>query len=463
MPGSKEKSETLMKQKPYPLEALFGTILTPFERFLRQTTSGGIILVVMTIITLLTANSPWEHSFQHFWERPMGISFHPWALERPLREWINEGLMVLFFLVVGLELKREILVGELSSFQNAILPVAAAVGGMIMPALIFHLLNPSGLEAVGWGIPMATDIAFAVGILVLLAWRIPRNLVIFLMALAIADDLGAVLIISIFYTQGIHLTLLGIAGMLLLVLLFFNMGGIRHVLPYAVIGALLWLTLLESGIHATIAGILLAFAIPARPFHTPLQFDMRIEELKQAFHATTISGSPSDNPLSNHRMAVIAENVERAATAVQSPLQRLEHVLSPWVTFMVIPLFAAANVGIDFSTLNVKQMMIHPVTLGVIAGLVLGKFLGISGMSWLVVKARIAYLPTGVTWHHLLGAAWLSGIGFTMALFISQLAFANDKTLLEAAKIGILIASLIAACIGLLWLLLGKKTRIDQA
>jgi len=318
---SKEQSETLMKQKPYPLEALFGTILTPFERFLRQTTSGGIILVIMTVCTLLIANSPWGHTFLHFWERPAGITFYPWILERSLHEWINEGLMALFFLVVGLELKREILVGELSSFRNAILPVAGAVGGMIMPALIFHLLNPGGPEAIGWGIPMATDIAFAVGILVLLAWRIPRNLIIFLMALAIADDLGAVLIISLFYTQGINLTLLAFAGAFFFVLIFFNMGGIRHVLPYAVIGLLLWLTLLESGIHATIAGIVLAFAIPARPFHTPLQFDMRIEELKQAFHATTFNDIYIDNPLSNHRMAAIAENVERAAMAVQSPLQ----------------------------------------------------------------------------------------------------------------------------------------------
>ena len=204
-----------MKQKPYPLEELFGTIITPFERFLRQTTSGGIILVVMTICTLLIANSPWGHTFQRFWERPVGFTFDSLILERPLREWINEGLMALFSLVVGLELKREILVGELSSFQNAVLPVAGAAGGMVMPALIYHLLNPGGPEAIGWGIPMATDIAFAVGILVLLAWRIPRNLIIFLMALAIADDLGAVLIISLFYTQGINLTLLGIAGGLL--------------------------------------------------------------------------------------------------------------------------------------------------------------------------------------------------------------------------------------------------------
>ena len=446
-----------MKQKPYPLEALFGAIITPLERFLRQATSGGIILVVMTIVTLFIANSPWGATFQHFWERPVGLSYDSWILERSLKEWINEGLMALFFLVVGLELKREILVGELSTFRKAILPVAGAVGGMIMPALIYHLLNPGGSAAIGWGIPMATDIAFAVGILVLLAGRIPRNLIIFLMALAIADDLGAVLIISIFYTQGINLAFLGIAGGLLLVLIFFNRAGIRLVLPYALIGALLWLALLESGIHATVAGVLSAFAIPARPSHTPRQFDMRIEELKQTFLAATLNDDGADHPLSNQYMAAIAGDVEGAAQAVQSPLQRLEHLLSPWVTFGVIPLFAAANVGISFSTLNVGQMLLHPVTLGVIAGLVTGKFLGISGMSWLVVKAGIAQLPPGVTWRHLLGAAWLGGIGFTMALFISQLAFAGDQALLEAAKLGILIASAIASCLGLWWLLLNPK------
>ena len=452
-----------MKQKHYPLEEFFGAIISPFERFLRQTTSGGIILVVMTICTLLIANSPWGQEFHHFWERPVGITFDSWILALSLREWINEGLMALFFLVVGLELKREILVGELSSFQNAILPVAGAIGGMIMPAFIYVFFNPGGPEATGWAIPTATDIAFAVGILVLLARRIPRNLVIFLMALAIADDLGAVLMIALFYTQAINLTLLEIAGGLLLVLIFLNCGGIRHVLPYAVIGIFLWLALLKSGIHATVAGIILALMIPTRPSNTPLQFDMRIRELKQAFLATTLSEDCSDHPLSNHSMAAIAEEVEGAAKAVQSPLQRLEHTLSPWVTFVVIPLFAAANVGIRFPTLNIVQMMVHPVTLGVIIGLVPGKFIGITGMSWLAVKAGIAQLPSGVRWCHLLGAAWLGGIGFTMALFVSQLAFAGDQTLLEAAKLGILISSVIAISIGLVWLLLATKTRYVQS
>jgi NhaA family Na+:H+ antiporter len=451
-----------MKEKPYPLEAFFGAIINPFERFQRETTSGGIILAVITICTLLIANSPWGQTFQHFWEKSLSITFDSWTIERSLQEWINEGLMSLFFLLVGLELKREILVGELSSFQNAILPVAGAAGGMVMPALIYHSVNPSGVEAIGWGIPMATDIAFAVGILVLLSRRIPRNLIIFLVALAIVDDLGAVLIICLFYTKSIDLTLVGIASGLLLVLTLFNRGGIRHVLPYAVTGVLLWLILLESGIHATIAGIMLAFAIPARPFHTLLQFDMRVEELKQRFLAATLSDDDTGHPLSNHRITAIAEDVKKTAKAIQPLLQRLEHMLSPWVTFGVVPLFAFANVGICFSALNIEQLIVHPVTWGVIAGLVMGKFLGIAGASWLAVKTKIAKLPTGMTWHHLLGAAWLAGIGFTMALFINQLAFTGNQTLLAAAKLGILFSSVISVVIGLSWLLSGTKKQNIQ-
>ncbi|MEN6374310.1 MAG: Na+/H+ antiporter NhaA [Smithella sp.] len=451
-----------MGEKQYPLEKLFGNIISPFERFLRETTSGGITLVVVTICTILISNSPWGQEFQHFWESSLGITIDSWFLNRSLREWINEGLMAFFFLVVGLELKREILVGELSSFRNAILPIAGAVGGMIMPAVIYLLIDPDKPEAAGWGIPMATDIAFAVGILALLAWRIPRSLIIFLMALAIADDLGAVLIISIFYTRFINITLLVIAGSLLLILIFFNRGGIRHVLPYAITGIFLWLALLESGIHATVAGIALAIAIPSRPSHTPHQFDKRVDELKQAFLATTICEDCSEHPLKNISMTEIAEEIESSAKAVQSPLQRLEHILSPWVTFGVIPLFAAANVGVSFSMPGIWQVMNNTVVLGVVIGLVAGKFIGIAGMSWLTVKAGIAHLPAGVGWSHLMGAAWLGGIGFTMSLFISRLAFADDQALLKAATFGILISSVIAAGIGLMWLLVVTRRRMPN-
>lgn len=446
---------------PYPLEPLFGKIIGPFERFLRQTTAGGIVLMCMTLVTLIVASSPWGDAFRHAWETPIGIGIGSHIMKMSLHVWVNEGLMALFFLLVGLELKREVMVGELASLSNAALPVAGALGGMLAPAVIYFLFNHSGPASAGWGVPMATDIAFSVGILVLLAWRIPRNLIIFLTALAIADDLGAVLIIALFYTQTIDMTLLGAAAGLLGILVLFNRGGIRHPLPYVVLGILLWLALLKSGIHATLAGVLLAFTIPARPIYTPRQFDDRLQEMREAFHAETINCEEIDAPLGVTRMSAIAESLEKASSAVQSPQQRMEHHLSPWVTFGVIPLFAMANAGLDILAMPFGEVIVQPVTLGVILGLVLGKFLGITSFAWLAVKLGVSRLPGGVGWRHILGAAWLGGIGFTMSLFIGQLAFAGKPSLFEEVRIGIIMASLISAIVGLSWLYLsaGKSQR----
>ncbi len=267
----------------YPLEPLFGRILSPFEYFLQRATAGGILLIGATVLTLLLANSPWGPSIHHFWELPLGFTFGgSFSLEKTIHHWVNDGLMVLFFLLVGLELKREILVGELASPRDAALPVIAALGGMICPALIYLSLNREAPALAGWGVPMATDIAFAVGILVLLAWRIPKNLIIFLTALAIADDLGAVLVIALFYTADLNLQALGAAAAALGVLILLNRGGIRHPLPYWLIGTLLWYLVLASGVHATIAGILLAFTIPARPAFTINQFEQRLDHLHRA-------------------------------------------------------------------------------------------------------------------------------------------------------------------------------------
>ncbi len=255
-----------MKPKAYPLEALFGRILSPFEQFLRRTTAGGIVLMSTTVIALVLATVLGVDAINHFWARSLSLSSdETFRLRLSWQHWVNDGLMALFFLLVGLELKREILVGELSSIKDAALPVIAATGGMIVPALIYAAFNAGTPTASGWGIPMATDIAFAVGILVLLAWRIPKNLVIFLMALAIADDLGAVLVIAIFYTADLDIRALGAAGIFLVVLLLFNRGGIRKPLPYAIVGVLLWIAVHASGVHATLAGILLAITIPAGP------------------------------------------------------------------------------------------------------------------------------------------------------------------------------------------------------
>jgi len=441
-----------MEDPRYPLEPLFGRILSPFEQFLRRTTAGGIILMVTTVVALGIATIFGAETIHRFTEQPLAIAVADrFKLELALHHWINDGLMALFFLLVGLELKREILVGELSSLRDAALPVFAAIGGMALPALIYAAFNAGTPGASGWGIPMATDIAFAVGILVLLAWRIPKNLIIFLTALAIADDLGAVLVIALFYTAQLNLQWLLASAALFAVLALFNRGGVRHGLPYALIGVVLWVSLHNSGIHATLAGILLAMTIPALPAHAPARFERRIDELLQAFRADRQDADTPDDPLSNYRMASIAEAFERSASAVQSPLQRMEHRLTPWVTFLIIPVFALSNAGIDLLEVSWSEALSHNVTLGVIAGLVVGKFAGIALFSWVAVRAGIARLPSGVRWVHLLGGAWLAGIGFTMSLFIAQLAFASPQ-LVEEAKLGILLGSAISAAIGLAWL-----------
>lgn len=441
-----------MEDNRYPLESLFGRILSPFEQFLRRTTAGGIVLMTTTLIALALATTLGADAINHFWARSLALSTDDtFRLRLSWQHWVNDGLMALFFLLVGLELKREILVGELSSLKDAALPVIAALGGMIVPALMYAAFNAGTPTASGWGIPMATDIAFAVGILVLLAWRIPKNLIIFLMALAIADDLGAVLVIAIFYTADLDVRALGAAGVFLVMLLLFNRGGVRRPLPYAIVGVLLWIAVHASGVHATLAGILLAMTIPARPAHSPAQFERRVEELQAAFRADRRSTQTSDDPLSNDRMASIAEAMERSAAAVQSPLQRVEHALTPWVTFVIIPIFALANAGIDLSAIEWAQALSNTVTVGVFAGLVAGKFIGVSLFSWIAVRLGWARLPAGVQWKHLTGAAWLAGIGFTMSLFISQLAFANPEVV-EQAKLGILLGSALSAVVGLVWL-----------
>lgn len=451
-----------MSANPYPLEPIFKRILSPFERFVRRTTAGGIVLIGTTIVTLALTQSAYGEAFLHFWEQRFSLNFGSgWSLERSLHGWVNEGLMALFFLLVGLELKREVLVGELSSLKEAALPIIAAAGGMLFPALIYLSFNFGTPAAHGWGIPTATDIAFAIGILVFLAWRVPKNLIIFLTALAIADDLGAVLIIALFYTNELNLGALGAAAITLAVLVLLNRGGIRRPLPYWIIGVGLWYALLLSGVHSTIAGVLLAFTIPARAACTPAAFNERINAVQRAFSNETQNTFTPNDPMRNHYLAGLAQEMEVLAQDVQSPQQRIEHGLHPWVTFLIIPLFALSNAGIDFSRLDLAASLSSRVTLGVLFGLVFGKFIGISLFSWVGVRLGICRLPAGVAWRHLLGAAWLGGIGFTMSLFISQLSF-NQPALIEEAKLGILLASAISAVIGLAWLYVCGAKRSDK-
>lgn len=436
--------------KPYPLEPFFLRVLSPFERFTRRASAGGLVLVGATVLTLLLAHSSWGAILERFWAQPIALSAgHGWILEKTLHEWVNDGLMTLFFLLVGLELKREMLVGELSSFKDAALPIIAAVGGMIFPALIFLAFNAGTPLAAGWAIPTATDIAFAIGILVLLGSRIPKNLILFLTALAIADDLGAVAIIALFYTQALHPDAFVVVGALMLALTLMNRAGIRHPMPYALAGVLLWYAVLQSGVHATIAGVLLAIAIPSRPSISARQLGDKIAVSR--FDMSEEPPAIQENARRGGEIAELAQNIAHVASAAQSPLQRIEQALNPWVTFAVLPMFAFANAGINFRTISWAESLTAPVTLGVAGGLVFGKFLGISLFSWLGVRLGLGRLPAGVKWRHLLGAAWLGGIGFTMSLFISQLAFPN-AALADQAKLGILSASLMAAIIGLSWL-----------
>jgi Na+:H+ antiporter, NhaA family len=459
-PARREQTVFETALRTYPLESLFGRVLSPFERFLQRATAGGVVLMVTTFVSLVLATAVGDHALHAFWERRIAITVAPsYSFELSLHAFVNDGLMAFFFLLVGLELKREMLVGELSSIKDAALPVIAAAGGMIVPALIFAAFNAGHPTADGWGIPMATDIAFAVGILVLLAWRIPRNLTIFLVALAIADDLGAVLVIALFYTAELDLHALATAAVIFGVLWLFNRGGMRNTLPYVLAGVLLWFALQQSGVHATLAGILLAATIPARPSYTPGQFERRIGELHRAFRADRADQHTPDDPLSNSRMASLSGAIERSAVAVQSPLQRMEHRLTPWVTFLILPIFALANAGIDLAGIDWASALSSRLTLGVALGLVFGKFIGVTSFSWMAVRLGVGRLPQGVEWKHLMGAAWLAGIGFTMSLFVAQLAF-RDPLFIDEAKLGILLGSALAAAVGLTWLFRAGGTRV---
>lgn len=436
--------------KGYFFENFFGRILSPFERFIKRTTAGGIILVVTVAVSLVLANTSVGRLVFAVWEQPVGIGIADLNLEMTLHQWVNDGLMTFFFLLVGLELKRELMVGELSSFRDAALPIVAAFGGMVVPALIYWFMNPEGPAARGWGIPMATDIAFAVGILVLVSRRVPPGLVVFLTALAIADDLGAVLVIALFYTGQLSFPALFAAALLLILLFVLNRGGIRHPIPYGLMGIPLWFALLKSGVHPTIAGILLACSIPAKPAFTPPEFAKRIERLQKELREESTDPYACEHVMGCPKMVAVAENMEKASRAVQSPLQRLEHALNPWVTFVVLPVFAFSNLGIDFSKLQ-WSAAVSPVTLGVLLGLAPGKLIGITLFSMLAVGLGIGRLPRNVTWRQIIGIGCLGGIGFTMSLFVSNLAFGTPVNL-EEAKIGILASSMIVAPIGLAWL-----------
>jgi NhaA family Na+:H+ antiporter len=425
-------------------------ILRPFQEFFQLEASGGILLLVCTIVALVWANSPFADTYTSLWQTRFTIQVgSTFELSKPLILWVNDGLMAVFFFVVGLEIKREVLVGELASLRRAALPISAAVGGVIVPAFIYTLLNGSGAGAAGWGIPIATDIAFALGVMALLGDRVPTSLKVFLTALAIADDITAVLVIALFYTAQIDWTSLLIGFGLLAVLVAANRLGVRHPLVYTVLGVIVWIAFLKSGVHATVAGVLLAMTIPARNLINPGDFLGRSREYLHIFEEASDGG---DSVLVNQTRQAAVHALEGACEQVQAPLQRLEHALHSWVAFVIMPVFALANAGVALSG-DLAASISQPVTLGVILGLVIGKPLGITLASWLAVRSRLADKPEDIGWIHIHGASWLGGIGFTMSLFIAGLAF-GDSPFLDMAKIGILTASLIAGAVG--WFLLSR-------
>jgi Na+:H+ antiporter, NhaA family len=386
-------------------------ILEPFQRFAGSEAASGIVLLASTACALAWANSPWQPAYVSLLHHSLPIGLRSMRLDLTVHQWINDCLMASFFFLVGLEIKREMLCGELASLRKSALPIAAAAGGMVVPALLYAALNGGGIGARGWGIPMATDIAFALGVAALLGPRVPVSLKVFLAAVAIVDDIGAVLVIAIFYTASIAWASLALVAALVIVLALLNRAGVQHPAPYLLLGIVLWVAVLSSGIHATIAGVLLALTIPA-----------------------------------------IAPNSE------SSLLEKLEHALSTPIAFFVVPLFALANAGVRIGG-AASSGLSFTVLGGVGIGLVLGKPLGISLASWLAVRMRIATLPDSVTWRMLRGVSWLGGIGFTMSLFVGALAFA-DEALLDSAKIGVLLASCVAAFMG--WLMLREGPLAEE-
>lgn len=437
-----------MKKLYAPWEKVFKKIATPFEEFIHAQTTTGLILMIMTVVALVLANSPISEAYEHFFHAYINIEVSSWKLSHSIHHWINDGLMAIFFFIIGLEIKREITVGELSDMKVAILPILAAIGGMVIPALIYLTINGGGEGAKGWGIPMATDIAFAISALVLLGKRVPTSLVTFLVALAIVDDLGAVVVIALFYTNEIHMLWLGLALGAFFVMLALNRFGIHAVLPYFIVGLLMWYFMLESGVHATIAGVIAAMAIPSKPKYAPIAITEHTCKLLSEYDKYPVA----TDHMMHERQKAILQNIKDTIDAVGTPSARLEHGLHLPVSLIVIPLFALANAGISIDFSSINESIIQPISMGIILGLVAGKVLGIAGVSWLAIKLGLATLPQNTTMSQIFGVSFLGGIGFTMSIFVADLAFAGNSEFIFQAKIGILAASLFAGLFGFIWL-----------
>ena len=448
----------------WDLESLMAEIQKPlgvqvrllFQQFTRLQASGGLLLIIASILALVLANSPLAHYYFELLDTHVAITIGNFHLSHELIYWINDGLMVIFFFVVGLEIKRELTVGELASPKQAALPISAAIGGMVIPAFIFILINFNKEGQPGWGIPMATDIAFMLGVLALFGKRIPISLKIFFTALAIVDDIGAVMVIALFYTADIEWIALIIAGFIFIGLILLNRLGVRSPLPYGILGFGMWLAFLQSGVHPTIAGVLVAFTIPSR---TTVSVEAFQAQCTTVLSGVDIVGPDGIQISRNNRNQEAAMTLEAMAERIQTPAQRLERTFLPWVTYVILPIFAFANAGVTLRG-DFIGTVTDPVALGIILGLFLGKPLGIGFFSWLAVKMGLADLPMNVGWSQVLSTSFLAGIGFTMALFIASAAF-KDPTLLSIAKLSIIMASLLAGLVGSLLLLITSSIRDD--
>ncbi|MBU0991972.1 MAG: Na+/H+ antiporter NhaA [Proteobacteria bacterium] len=456
-------SESIFKKAPiiHTLKKRIA-IITPFQKFLKKMVSGSFPLMIAACSAIIWANLSPE-SYHTFRENKLSIGLGHFHIEKSLAHWIDEALMALFFFSVGLEIKREVMVGELASMKKAMLPVMAGIGGMVLPALIYTAFNYNLATSHGWGIPMATDIAFSLAILAILGKRIPVGVRIFLTALAIADDLGAVMVIGLFYTKAISINYLFTALFFLGALLIANLLWVRWTIVYAILGILMWFAILKSGIHATVAGVLVALFIPASGKYDTQTFIDKVKAYLKNFECGNTGESEDDGNsecgytiLLNKTHLNSVHNIEQACHEVETPLQRLEYGIHSWVSYLILPLFALANAGVVLKGIPLTESLMNPVALGIIFGLVFGKPIGILLFTWISVKVLKTNLHKGVYWSHLIGASILAGIGFTMSLFIAGLSFDSPQTM-EIAKLGIIIGSIVSAVLGLGFLLYATK------
>jgi len=418
-------------------QSLIKKLITPFERFFALQASAGIVLLCSALFALLWANSPWSGVYYKILHYPLGIHIGKFSLSYSLHHWVNDALMVIFFFVVGLEIKREMSIGELATPKQAALPIFAAMGGMLVPALFYLAFNSEGPTQVGWGIPMATDIAFAVGILSLVSGKVPFSLKVFLLALAIVDDLGAVLVIAFFYSRNISGNFLAFAGLIVFIIFCARKVGIRNIAFYVFCGIILWFFVLKSGVHSTVAGVILGLMCPS-------QWITNRQETLENIRKLSLS-APSYKTI---------KKIAHLMRSLHTPTHRLIEDLHPYVTWIIMPVFAFFNAGVKFeSGFSFVEFGFHPVSLGIFFGLLLGKPIGILLFSLLVVHLKLAVWPSGFNWKKLTGVGFLAGIGFTMALFISHLSFDAHPELAVYSKISILLASLLAMLIGLIFLL----------